>query len=54
MNAELKATTDTTLTEPDWWCGNAMEWQMAKAYTRNIFISSRKSCQKALCTSVTT
>jgi hypothetical protein len=37
LNAELKAMTDTALTEPAWWCGNAMERQMAKAYTRNIF-----------------
>jgi hypothetical protein len=48
MNAELKATTDTALTEPAWWCGNAMERQMAKAYTRNIFNKFHKELPKVM------
>jgi hypothetical protein len=47
MNAELKAMTDTALTEPVCWCGNAMERQMAKTYTRNIFNRFRKELPNA-------
>jgi hypothetical protein len=47
MNAELKATTDTSLTETTWWCVNAMERQMAKAHTRNIFNKFQKELPKS-------
>jgi hypothetical protein len=47
LNAELKAMTDTALTEPAWWCGNTMERQMAKAYTRNIFNRFQKELPKS-------
>jgi hypothetical protein len=48
LNAELKAETDTALTDPDWWCGSPMERQMAKAYTRKIFLRFQKEMQKSM------
>jgi hypothetical protein len=48
MNAELKTITDTALTKPSWWCGNTMERQMAKAYTRNIFNRFQKELPKVM------
>jgi hypothetical protein len=47
LNAELKSMKETATTDPDWWCGNAMERQMAKAYTRNIFNRFQKELPKS-------
>jgi hypothetical protein len=48
LNTELKAMTDTALTKLSWWCGNTMERQMAKAYTRIIFNRFQNELPKSL------
>ena len=48
FNAELKQETTTTLTDPTWWCENAMERQMAREYTRNIFLKFQEEMKKSM------
>ena len=46
LNEERKADAETALTEPDYWCRNPMEEQMAKAYTRKIFNRFQKEMRE--------
>ena len=49
LNAERKAEADTALTEPDLWCRSSpIEKQMAKAYTRNIFIRFQREMRETM------
>ena len=48
LNAENKAEAETALTDPDWWCHNPIELQMAKAYTRNIFNRFQREMRESL------
>ena len=48
LNAELRKETETALTTPAWWCENAMEKQMAKAYTRTIFLKFQEEMKKSM------
>ena len=49
LNAERKAEADTALTEPDLWCRSSpIEKQMARAYTRNIFIRFQREMRETM------
>ncbi|KAM0881811.1 hypothetical protein ACQ4PT_032703 [Festuca glaucescens] len=48
LNVERKAESDTALSDPDFWCRNPIEKQMAKAYTRNIFYRFQREMMESM------